>query len=124
MTEKLQINDQSMLYVLQLALEGALQNKEAARTQYENIAGSFQLSGEIDTGMAMAIKEISDSLEKYLKSGDNSVDKLIKIAKLLSDTMIKRDDANYEVTDEDKMDMQASLKEFIDQAKEEQENAS
>lgn len=116
MVEKLNIDDASMLYVLQLALEGAIQNKEAARDNYEKIARGFQLTGEIDTGMAMAIKEISDSLEKYLKSADNSIDKLIKIAKLISDTMAKREDADFEFTDDGKMDMQDQIRRMLDEA--------
>lgn len=118
MAKPLEINDKSMLYVLQLALEGAIENKEAARENYKKISDAFELTTDnIDAGTAMAIREISDSLEKYLKSADQAVDKLVKIAKLLSDTMIKRDNIDFDISDEDKLSIQDQINSFIGDAK-------
>ena len=73
--------------------------------------------GRVDAGTAMAVKEISESLEKYLKSADASLDKIIKIARLLADVMLRRQEEEFaEMTDEEKAQMQQEIHEMINRA--------
>lgn len=119
MSEKLNLNDESLLFVLQLALNSAVENKEAARKHHDMIARGFHLDdAKVDDAVILAIKDVSESIEKYLKVTDASVDKLIKIAKLLSDAIQKRYDDEYDdFDDDDRGSIEEDVKAFLAQAK-------
>lgn len=124
MSDKLNLNDESLLFVLQLALNSAVENKEAAKRHHDMIARGFRLDDDkIDDAVILAIKDVSESIEKYLKVSDASIDKLIKIAKLLSDAIQKRYDEEYdEFDDDDRGSIEEDVKAFLAQAKTEKED--
>jgi len=120
--KKLSLDDETLLYILQLALDSALEQKDKAMSHHDQVASGFHIAENIDMGSAMAIKEISESLEKFLKSSDQSLDKIIKIARLIADTMrMRTDDDSSEMTDEEKEEMQASITKMVNKAKEAKE---
>lgn len=114
---KLSLDNKTLLMVLEYALNAAIEQKSAAMSHHDMIAAGFAVDGRIDVGMAMAVKEISESLEKYLKSADASIDKLIKIARILSETMLRQQaDDDEDLTDDEKMSMQEQVHKFLREA--------
>lgn len=115
---KLDLTNEALIAILQVALNSAIQQKDQALSHHDTVARGFHVpEGRVDAGTAMAVKEISDSLEKYLKSADASLDKIIKIARLVADVMLRRQDEEYsEMTDEEKAQMQNEIHEMIHKA--------
>jgi len=114
----LNLDHQTLLMVLQVALDSAIDHKEKAMGHHDQVARGFHVPDNVDAGTAMAIKEVSESLEKYLKSADASLDKIIKIARILADTMLRAEQEDAFMSDEEKERMQAEIHQMINTADE------
>jgi hypothetical protein len=121
---KLDLTHEALVAILQIALNSAIDQKAKAMGHHDTVARGFHVpEGRVDAGTAMAVKEISESLEKYLKSADASLDKIIKIARLVADVMLRRQEEELaEMTDEEKAQMQAEIHEMIHKASSEKED--
>lgn len=115
---KLDLTHEALVAILQVALNSAIQHKDQALSHHDTVARGFHIpEGRVDAGTAMAVKEISESLEKYLKSADASLDKIIKIARLVADIMLRRQEEELtEMTDEEKATMQQEIHDMINKA--------
>jgi ElaB/YqjD/DUF883 family membrane-anchored ribosome-binding protein len=122
---KLDLTTEALVAILQIALNSAIEQKSAAMGHHDMVARGFHVpEGRVDAGTAMAVKEISESLEKLLKSADASLDKIIKIARLVADVMLKRQKEEFsEMTDEEKLKMQEEIHEMIHKAANEKEDS-
>lgn len=117
---KLNLDHKTLLAVLQIALDGAVAQRSAAMNHHDAVSAGFNIepgSGQ-DISRLMAIKEISESIEKYLKSADASIDKIIKIARLLADTMLRlKDEDTEELTEEDKEALRIEIQQMVSRDK-------
>jgi len=87
---KLSLDNATLLAVLQVALDTAVQQKDAALSHHDLVAqGLVAPDGSPDLSVLMQNKEMAETIEKYLKSADQSIDKMIKIARLLADVMLR-----------------------------------
>lgn len=122
---KLDLTHATLMAVLQVALDSAIKQKTAAGDHLENLSRGLLVPDghNIRLEDIIAIKEISDPIEKYLKAGDQSIDKIIKIARLLADVMLRRqEEESAELTDEEKQRMQAEIHEMIHRATDNKED--
>lgn len=111
---KLDLTNKALTAILQVALDSAIKQKEAAMEHHDDISRSFHIAEHVDAGTAMAIKEISESLEKYLKSANVSLDNIIKIARLVSEVILRRQQQeDTPMTDEEKQAMQKQINDFM-----------
>ena len=120
---KLDLTNEALVAILQVALNSAIDQKAKALGHHDTVARGFVVpEGRVDAGTAMAVKEISESLEKYLKSADQSLDKIIKIARLVADVMLRRQEVEEaEMTDDEKQKMQREIHQMIHNASEEKD---
>jgi len=118
---KLELSNTALMAVLQIALDSAIEQKAQAMGHHEQVSRTLEVpeDGRLTVERAMAIKEITDPIEKYLKSADASLDKIIKIARLLADVMLRQQDEDYtEMTQEQREAMQNDIHEMLNLAKE------
>lgn len=121
---KLSLDNATLLAVLQVAFDTAIQQKEAALGHHEMVArGLSPTDGNNDLSVLMENKEIAETIEKYLKSADQSIDKMIKIARLLADVMLRTGEEEYGEMDEDeKEELRKAAAEFARVAQEKKED--
>lgn len=117
---KLNLDQATLLAVLQVALDGAIAQRDAAMAHHDEVADAFTVripqgaANPGDISRMLAVKEISESIEKYLKSADASIDKIIKIARLLADTMLRMNEEEMaELTEEEKAALRDEIQQMV-----------
>lgn len=123
---KLSLDNATLLAVLQVAFDTAIEQKTAALEHHDLVRGGLRTNsaeGHTDLSTLMANKEIAETIEKYLKSADASIDKMIKIARLLADVMLRSNEDEYAELDEDeKEELRKAAAEFAQSASEAKED--
>lgn len=123
---KLSLDNATLLAVLQVAFDTAIEQKTAALEHHDTVREGLRFTngdGRADLSTLMANKEIAETIEKYLKSADASIDKMIKIARLLADVMLRSNEDEYGELDEDeKEELRKAAAEFAQAAQEAKED--
>lgn len=105
--KKISINEQSLAYLLNLVLNNVREERNIAMINYNNLTGLT--TGSDVAEILMLSKDISESINGFLNSANKSTEQILKMAKVISDYMLKAQD-NDLISDEDRMDIENLVK--------------
>ena len=99
---KLHMDHESLIYFINYILKQLKHDRRLAIDNFKAIDGAVDLGLMSSSGSeAMIMGDIVDSQMKFLNSSSNSIDKMIKMAKIMSDTINKEvaEDDEFELSD-------------------------
>jgi len=99
---KLEMDHASLIYFINYILKQLKYDRKLALDNFKSIDGVVDIGSMVESGSeAMIMGDIVDSQMKFLNSSSNSIDKMIKMAKIMSDTLNKvvEDDGEFELSD-------------------------
>ena len=120
--QKLGLDEDSLEFLLNFILNNVKEDREIALQHHDTLAGLLQgVSGDGMNAMEiqMMAKELSEALKAFMSSAAVTTDQAIKIAKILSDLLVKADPAET-LTDKERGDLEeliGGLKEEKDEQK-------
>lgn len=90
MKSKLETTENSVVELLNHILDETEQDRDLALKNYQSISDSFNnltQSEKASVFSVINITDLSESMEKFLKLSNSSIDKQLKIAKIISDML-------------------------------------
>jgi hypothetical protein len=117
---KLQMDHESLIYFINYILKQLKSDRRLALDNFKAIDGVVDLALMVESGSeAMIMSDIVESQMKFLNSSAGSIDKMIKMAKIMSDTLNKAtvEDEEFELSDFERGIILDAANEFTTEAK-------
>ena len=106
----LKLDEKSLELILNYIMKNVDEDREMALQHHDTLALLLQ-GAPSDGGMSgleiqLMVEQLSDALTKFLNSASKSTESALKIAKILSDVLVKMDPEET-LTDEDRAEIEA-----------------
>ena len=114
MSNNLKLDEASLEFLLNFILNNLKEDREMALQHHDTLAGLLQgppgSEGMSALDVQLLLNEVSTAVKNFMQSAATSTEQAIKIAKILSDILVKSDPAES-LTDDERADLQRMLEE-------------
>lgn len=108
MKSRLETTENSVVELLNHILEETEEDREIALKNYQSVADSFNSlspSEKASVFSVINVSDLSESMERFLKLSNSSIDKQLKVAKIISDMLFfQRKNQDENPLDDDELD--------------------
>jgi hypothetical protein len=116
---KIDLTNKSFTEFLNFTLDKIVEDRTIALENYELLNTGLHGTNALEVGSIehmLALHDLSESIERFIKNSSESSDKLIKLAKLQFDMLkhMKERGMNEEMTDDETADIRSMIKDFMD----------
>ena len=107
--DKLRLDENSLEFLLNFIMTNLKEDRRMALEHHEVLSsllnGAPHSQGLSGLEIQMMLEQLSNALQKFMQSASTSTDQAIKIAKIMSDILIKSDPADS-LTDAERADIE------------------
>ena len=109
--DKLKLTPKSLMALLTLIAENSKQDREFALAAKERLERSIGEVGILEAATMQG--ELAEAVERFLRTSTTSTGNLIKVAKILSEYIVKYQEDDGTLDDEEISDVQSEFGDFM-----------
>lgn len=110
--ERIELTDDSLEELLNTIYAQIMEDRSVTRQQFTSL--SQHIPDNVSPSTVFIAAELAKGIAGYLTEFTNSTEKLLKLAKILSDKLAKTDGSGEVISDHEKLAAQDSIAEFIE----------
>jgi len=102
-SKKVGLDESSLVYLLNFIMDNVREDRALAMRHHDTVASLMEGALDADGGgiqISLLLSDTSEALKRFLDTSSGSIEQTIKVAKLISDMMLKLDTGTLEFSDD------------------------